>query len=277
MNLMQTRPATDVQLIYGKDMTTVLRVPGELRRGNNAFNEEVYIESGRHLIQLMTRQFGIPDLAHSSVLDMGCGCKLVQAILDYGLAIGRYVGVDVFPDLIAFLQANVPDPRFSFHVNNMHNAMYNPQGEPLSANTRLPLTEASFDIICLFSVFTHLAPHDYTAMLQMLRRYIKPHGKMIFSLFVNETTRAGLGFIDNINKTWNERPEKLAGFEEAFKQGFKKTGPPDFLDYDPAQPLMWAIYSRENALRLVQGTGWKVESLNDPEADIQHYIICTPE
>jgi len=255
---------------------SVLKVPRELRRGGKAFNEEASIESGLQLIQLMTRKFGFPDLDDASVLDMGCGCKLVQAFLDHDLAIDRYVGIDIFPELIAFLQANVPDPRFTFHVQNTHNEMYNPQGEPLGANTRLPIAETSFDIICLFSVFTHLAPHDYAAMLQMLRRYIKPDGRMIFSLFVNETTSDGLGFIDNINKTWRERPEKLDGFEEAFRQGFNKTGPPDFLDYDPSQPLQWAIYSRAHALQLIKGTGWEVESLNDPEAAIQHYMICRP-
>jgi hypothetical protein len=37
-----------------------------------------------------------------------------------------------------------------------------------------------------------------------------------------------------------------------------------------------AVYSRENALRLVQDTGWEVESLNDPEKSVQHYMICKP-
>jgi SAM-dependent methyltransferase len=256
--------------------TSVLKVPRELRRGGKAFDEEASIESGLQLIQLMARKFSVPDLGQASVLDMGCGCKLVQAILDHQLRIGRYVGIDVFPELIAFLQDNVTDPRFSFHVQNTHNEMYNPQGEPLSANTSLPIAEASFDIICLFSVFTHLAPHDYSAMLQLLRRFIKPGGKLIFSLIVNEVTVGGLGFIDNVNRAWNDRPGELAGFEKAFKQGLAKSGPPDFLDYDPSQPLKWAIYSRDYALRLVNDCGWKVESLNDPEAAIQHYMICSP-
>jgi len=253
-----------------------LKVPRELRRGGKAKDEQASVESGLQLIQLMCRHFGIPDLGESSVLDMGCGCKLVQALLHNNLPIGRYVGIDVFPALIAFLQSHVPDTRFSFHVQNTHNEMYNPQGEPLSAATRLPIEENSFDIICLFSVFTHLAPHDYVAMLQMLRRYVKPEGKIIFSLFVNETTKGGLGYIDDIDKLWRARPEKLDPFKEVFKQGLENAGPPDFLDYDRSQPLKWAIYSRENALRLVNGTGWEVESLNDPEEAIQHYMVCKP-
>ncbi len=254
----------------------VLKVPLELRRGGKLHDEAASVKSGLQLIQLMCRNFGVRDLGESSVLDMGCGCKLAQAILHHDLPIGRYVGIDVFSDLIAFLQSNVLDPRFSFHVQNTHNQMYNPEGELLSAASRLPIDEESFDIICLFSVFTHLAPHDYVAMLRMLRRYVKPGGRIIFSLFINETTSGGLGYIDDINKLWKKQPKKLDAYREVFEQGLRSAGPPDFVDYDRSQPLRWAIYSRENALRLIKGTGWEVASLNDPEEAIQHYMICKP-
>ena len=253
-----------------------LQVPRELRRGGKAGNEQESVESGLQLIQLMCRRFNLPDLGSTRVLDMGCGCKLVQAILARGLPIGQYVGMDVFPQLIHFLQSNVTDPRFSFHVLNTHNEMYNKTGEPLSADTRLPVPEASFDLICLFSVFTHLAPHDYVAMLQMLRRYIKPTGKIIFSLYVNETTDSGLALVDGLNKIWSTNTEQQQKFAAAIRAKMDKEGALDFLEYDPSRPLQGGIYSRQNALRLVQNTGWEVESLNFPEESIQHYMICKP-
>jgi hypothetical protein len=40
----------------------------------------------------------------------------------------------------------------------------------------------------------NLAPHDYVGMLQVLRRYIRPEGRIFFSVFVNEVTDAGHGF-----------------------------------------------------------------------------------
>lgn len=254
----------------------VLPVPRRLRRGGKAKDEQASIESGVRLIQLMSRNLNLPDLGGSSVLDMGCGCKLVQAILNYNLPIGRYVGIDVFPRLIKFLQTNVTDPRFSFHVQNTRNEMYNPQGEPLGPATNLPVEEASFDIICLFSVFTHLAPHDYVSMLQMLRRYIKPGGKLIYSLYIHETTKGGLGFMDGYSKSLNKYMEQSDQAKEKFIQGMTTNQTPDFWDFDPKRPLWGAIYSREHALRLVRDSGWEVESLNDPEQDIQHYMICRP-
>ena len=60
----------------------VLKVPRELRRGNKRYNEEKSVAQGVELVQLMCKNFGIADFGNSRVLDMGCGCKLVQAILD---------------------------------------------------------------------------------------------------------------------------------------------------------------------------------------------------
>ncbi len=254
----------------------VLQVPRQFRRGGKARDEDESVESGLDIIRLMCRQFRLPDLGGSAVLDMGCGCKLVQAILDNDLPIGRYVGLDVFHELIEFLQSNVTDSRFTFHALNTHNAMYNENGEPLTAHTQLPVPEHSFDIICLFSVFTHLAPHDYVNMLRMLRRYIKPDGRLIFSLFLMETTPSGLSLIDGFQRSLDANPQLMGKFEAAVRAKLEAGDLPGFLDYDPTDPLHWALYSRQNALSLVQDTGWEVESLNDPEPSIQHYMICKP-
>lgn len=254
----------------------VLRVPKELRRGHSRAKELKSVAEGVELIQLICDKLGIADLGNSSMLDVGCGSKFVQAILDRDLPVGRYVGVDVFPDLIEFLSTNVSDPRFSFEVLNTHNEMYNQEGLPLTADTKLAAEEESFDIICLFSVFTHLAPHDYVAMLEMLRRYIKPGGRIIFSLFVNEVTQAGMGFMDRFQKGFAANATKAEKHKEHFEKAVERGGPPDFFDFYADQPLMVAMYSREHAIELVENTGWEIESLNDPQQYIQHYMICKP-
>lgn len=248
---------------------STIHVPEEFRRGGKKENETESVTSGFHLLQLMCRKFGIADFAGKHLLDMGCGNKFTQAILGGGLPIGRYVGIDIHPGLIEFMQQNITDDRFSFHVSNTQNAMYNPDGEPLSETTRLPLEQASFDYICLFSVFTHLAPHDYVLMLKLLRRYIKPGGKIFFSLILNELTAGGRGFIDRM------APHIKAALSEQAPD-VALQGPKDFVDWVPSRPLWRAVYSREYAMRLVAGTGWEIESLNDPEEYIQHYMICRP-
>lgn len=250
-------------------MPRTIDVPPPLRRGALKGDDAEYLRSGRALIDLMCRRLGVPDLGGLRVLDMGCGTKLVQALLAGDLPVGHYTGVDIYREMIEFLAAEVGDPRFDFHHVDTHNAMYNPGGTPLGEHTRLAVPEQSFDLICLFSVFTHLEPHDYTAMLRLLRRYAKPGGTLIFSLFVNELTAGGHGLIDGVHRT-------LQAQGKAVEAATSPDSVPDFVDAGPGT-LQWALYSRRHALALVEGTGWRVESLNDPEDYIQHYFICRPD
>lgn len=258
----------------------LLDVPRSIRRGGKLEDVEAAVSDTLKIIDLVCRKLGLSNLGNSRVLDVGCGWRMAKTLLEHDLPIARYVGVDVFAEMIEFLQANVTDERFSFHPLNAHNELYNPDGIPLTEFTDLSLPEESFDVIWLFSVFTHLAPHDYTALLKLLRPYIHPDGKLLFSLFVNETTKAGLGFTDLLSKNWAENPDKLRQSREAYERrsdGREGREPMGFTDFNPNQPLKWALYTRKHALELVEGTGWKIESLNDPEGFIQHYMICTPE
>ena len=238
-----------------------LTVPSKLRRGGLKSEEWSYIDSGRDLLAYMAGALGLNDLGNSRVLDMGCGTKFTQAILNYDIRVGEYVGVDVYGQMIDFLRASVSDSRFSFHHMDLHNAMYNPSGETLSVATQLPLEKDSFDVICLFSVFTHLAPADYTNMLRLLRPYVKASGKLIYSLYIDELSHNGHGLIEQV--------------VEDNRDTWKPSGD-DFRDAFPGKPLQWALYSRKHAIELIAETGWEVEELCMPNAHSQHHFICRP-
>lgn len=251
-------------------MSSNLEVPNKFRRGNKKCNQPEHVASAVWLIQLLSRVLGTSDLSETEVLDMGCGTKLVQALLDHQLPVKRYVGIDIYREMIEFLRGAVQDKRLSFYHMDTHNEMYNPGGSPLRADTGLPIGADSFDMICLFSVFTHLAPHDYREMLRLLRPYAKADGKLVFSLFVNEETEGGYGHIDDVARVLKNNAQLVPSSASS------RAEVPDFVDSDPERPLTWALYSRSHALNLVEGTGWEVESLNDPEEYIQHYMICRP-
>ncbi len=251
----------------------MFEVPSALRRGALRNDQPRHLDSAYQLLNLMCRELALPDLAQQTVLDMGCGTKLVQAVLTRNLPMGRYIGVDVARSTIDYLREEVDDSRFEFHQANTHNAMYNPDGEPLASAPALPVAQDSVDIICLFSVFTHLAPHDYADMLVYLRPYIRPGGHLLYSLFVNETTVGGHGYVDKLAGALQAKGKSLD--PEAVRR-WREQGPPAFVDDDPSRPLLRAMYSRQHALDLVQGTGWAVESLNDPEPGVQHFMICRP-
>ena len=213
---------------------------------------------------------GLPDLASTSVLDMGCGIKMSETILNEGIAIKRYVGVDVFEEMITYLLANVDDPRFEYHHVSLYNELYNPTGPRLADTTALPVHE-TFDLIWLFSVFTHLPPDDFRAMLQLLRPYVRDAGRLFFTLYINEETEGGHGFVDSLAKRLQANPELL----ERRRRPIDEAVPP-YHDVSPDHPLRTALYSREHAMELIDGTGWRPLLVLDPGPYIQHSILCEP-
>jgi SAM-dependent methyltransferase len=134
-------------------MADKLRIPDEFRRG--ATRESASIESAVWLIEHMCSLLGLDGLGNTDLLDVGCGIKFSQALINRSLPIKRYVGIDVYREMIAYLRETVDDPRFEYFHIDVHNQRYNPDGDVLSEDTRLPVGDRKFDVICLFSVFTH--------------------------------------------------------------------------------------------------------------------------
>jgi SAM-dependent methyltransferase len=229
-----------------------LEVPRGLERTMIPDREE-WAKSGVFAVELLCRTIGRPSLGGVDVLDVGCGTKLVKALIDNDLEIGHYTGIDASAQVIDFLQGAVDDSRFAFRHFDAHNEMYNPEGTALADFDRLPVGDHRFELICLFSVFTHLNPTDFVAMLKLLHRHARPDARLLFSLYVTRPDGSGIYL-----------------------------GPGDsppgsrFVDEIPDQPLVIARYDEDYARELVAEGGWKVESLNPPQKYIQHYVVATP-
>ncbi|MCU1352285.1 MAG: hypothetical protein JWM05_1494 [Acidimicrobiales bacterium] len=238
-------------------------VPPELRRGA-AEIEDVSIDTAVWLIDHMCAQVGLADLSGTAVLDIGCGVKFTQAFLTRGVPVHRYVGLDVHRKMIEHLQANVDDPRLSYAWIDARNERYNPRGVAL-AEVPDPAVAGPFDLVCLFSVFTHLAPHDYQDLLRFARRFAAPDARLFYTLFLDEPTDTGLSFRDK----WT-RPAPGSTVVPAAAQ--RPVLP--FRDVDPSRPLLWALYSREHALELVADTGWEVLDVVAPNPYAAHQVVC---
>jgi SAM-dependent methyltransferase len=228
---------------------------------------------------VLRRTLGHEDLSDVELLDVGCGTKIVKTLLDCAIPIGRYVGVDVSAAVIEWLRANVADSRFEFHHVNAHNEKYNPRGHDLASFELLPVGPRRFDLICLFSVFTHLAPHDYVAMLRLLRRHAKPDATLLFSLFLDDPEHASPKEAQAIARALaSDDPKVRKRTEAAVARVVARRGQPGygFVDEVPERPLEVARYEKDYALELVGGTGWEVIALHPPERFIQHYMVCRP-
>jgi len=180
-------------------------------------------ESGRWLLERMRRRIGIDSYRDTRLLDFGCGVRFSQAIINTPIAIGGYVGVDVYRPMIAFLQRTVRDERFAYIYLDAYHALYHRSGPVLSKDSTLPLAPASFDVICLFSVITHQNPDESRAIFAMLRRYVRDDGHLFFTCFLDES---------------------IAGFE----------------DRSPQRNGGRCFYHPDLLVPLVEGCGWRLVS-----------------
>jgi SAM-dependent methyltransferase len=219
-----------------------LHVPDELQRNNKLVAALGHEATGHAVLALIAQRAGLPSLANTDILDVGCGVRFTQAIVNRDVPVKSYTGVDVEPRVIDFLTREVAarDPRFRYAHWNVRNAKYRPDGVPLDETSTLPVT-GLFDLIVLYSVFTHLAESDARAMLAVLRRSIRPGGTLFFTASVHDAV-------------------------ERFEDG------------DPEHPLLLARFGRRFFRSLVEGAGWAIEAEyeRDPSVPVQQHFVCRP-
>src|SRR5262245_48492845 len=164
-----------------------LSVPDHLQRNSKTVTVDGIEETGSHLIRLGTERLGLTTLASSDILDVGCGVRFAQALVNRDIPVRSYTGIEVDTSIVDFMRSQLEpfDARFRFVHWNVRNDLYNGHGDRLlSTETSLPVTQ-EFDVIWLFSVFTHLDRVEAAGMLKLLRRVIRPSGGLLFTAFVD--------------------------------------------------------------------------------------------
>ena len=131
-----------------------ISVPKELQRNDPKVLEAGVEETGEILLVNLARRIGRPDLGGLDLLDVGCGVRFTQTLINRSLAFNSYTGIEVYLPIVQWLKDNVEgkDERFHFVHWNVHNAMYNKKAPPMSACEALPV-EDSYDLIMGFSLF----------------------------------------------------------------------------------------------------------------------------
>ncbi len=239
-------------------------------------DEAETVAGAGHLLAELSAILDRPDLGGVDLLDVGCGIKFSQAILNGDLPLGSYTGVDIYADLIEFLSSEVTDERFTYRHLDAANDLYNPDGQPFTTTSDLGIGDARFDAICLYSVFTHLNPTDYVTMLEHVRRHIRPNGRLVYTAFLDEPTKGGHSLVDFLGRTFLEMERRDGRLLGTVEEEWAKQDRVPFVDVDPTRPLTWAMYSREHAIELVEGTGWRIDAIRPPVALRQHLFVCSP-
>ena len=162
--------------------------PRRLRFCGSTFQDDDYfLSSGRKEAVRLTDRFGLT--VDSSILDVGCGQgRLPIGILDRVGEVRKYRGVDVDETSIRWCQRYISRKHktFQFDHINVKNARYNRSGVEVSGGFRFLYADAEFDIIYLYSVFSHMDAGDVRAYLREFRRILQPDGGMFLTAFVEE-------------------------------------------------------------------------------------------
>jgi len=160
--------------------------PASIRLGGHNF------ERDRDFLALAVRdaqrlQDTIGVNASSRVLDIGCGVgRLPIGLKAHFGSLSNYTGVDVDAGSIAWCRRHIRGERVSFIHIDVANERYNPKGLAMGDDFRLPLADASFDVLHLYSVFSHMQADDVAAYLREFRRLLAPDGWVFLTAFVED-------------------------------------------------------------------------------------------
>jgi len=99
------------------------------------------------------------------LIDVGCGPGRLALPLSAYLT-GNYLGIDIVPDFIEFARKLVHRTNWRFET---------------APGLSIPEADGVADMVCFFSVFTHLLHEQSYIYLREAKRVLKSGGKIVFS------------------------------------------------------------------------------------------------
>lgn len=126
------------------------------------------------------------------VLEIGCGVGRMARPLTRYLTGGDYQGIDIVPKAIRWCQSNITTryPNFHFHLADIHNIAYNPQGRIHSSEYEFLFEPDVFDFAFLTSVFSHMLTAEVKHYLAQTASRLRPGGKCLITFFLlNDESR----------------------------------------------------------------------------------------
>jgi ubiquinone/menaquinone biosynthesis C-methylase UbiE len=157
-----------------------------LRLCGDDFKDDAYfLNSARKEADRLIEWCGLSK--DSRLLDVGCGPgRLPIGIISRIETIENYQGIDVDKRVIDWCSQYISSDHSNFHFLrvDVENTRYNPEGEKFSNQFKLPFDDQAFDIIYLYSVFSHMTDQDVELYLREFKRLLSPEGKIFLTAFI---------------------------------------------------------------------------------------------
>lgn len=202
-----------------------------------------FVETGDEFLRHFIALGGLTP--GSRVLEIGCGIGRMARPLTKYLTTGTYDGIDIVPKGIRWCQRNISTrfPNFKFHLANIHNLAYNPQGALHVLDYRLPFADGTFDFVVLTSVFTHMLSSEMEHYFREATRCLRQNGTALITFFLlNQESRALIE-------------------QEATPLGFRFARPGCWVN-DDLVPEYAVAYDEERIRQLCAELGLGIESTN---------------
>ncbi len=185
--------------------------------------------SGAAFLKVLESAAGLTP--SSRVLDVGCGIgRLAIPMAGFLDQDGGYEGFDIVPEGIEWCQQHISSPHDNVHFTlaDLYNKEYNPKGSVPPAEYRFPYEDDAFDLVVLFSVFTHMLPDDVDRYVSEIARVLKKDGRVFATYYVinqdslqlmKTSGRSKLQFKHNLGSHWihsGNVPELGVAYEEPY-------------------------------------------------------------
>lgn len=184
----KSAPRGSVRWLDSVSYDGVLLPPKNLRPcGTNFRDDRYYLESAKTEADRLVEHVGLSQ--DSSLLDVGCGPgRLAIGIIQRVGEIEKYRGVDVSEEFVRWGQRHITaeHPNFQFVHIDVENRRYNPRGKGRDREFVFPFKDEEFDILTLYSVFTHMLTDGVRSYLKDFRRILKPEGRIFLTAFVED-------------------------------------------------------------------------------------------
>jgi SAM-dependent methyltransferase len=156
----------------------------------------------------------------SDIVEIGCGCgRRPHHLRDFRFQgrryEGRYLGIDIDSEMIAWCRAHFDPERFEFVQSTHPSAAYD-NDRSAHGYYRVPRDDASVDFVFATSVLTHVLEASLVNYLQEAARILRPGGYMAMSCFCVDHPPATFGARHTFShEMGNARVESLSVPEAA--------------------------------------------------------------
>lgn len=124
----------------------------------------------------------------SRIVDIGSGLgRLATGLIAESSGV-RYLGIDANEAFVRWCTQNIESqhPNFRFVHLDMANERYNPTGTLGGGDLRLPVEDASADVVNLWGVFTNMVPEHVQAYAAEIGRILAPDGQCFLTAFAED-------------------------------------------------------------------------------------------